>query len=121
MSQSLNSLLLDLTNWDLVVDNNGQIAVATPPYSVPQSVASACKLFLGDYIYDTTLGIPYFQQILGQSPPVNVIKAQLTKAALTVPGVSNPVVFLSGVTMARQLSGQVQFTDANGQTQVVNF
>lgn len=117
----MKTMLLDLTNWDLVVDSAGGIAIAGDPYSIAQDVASACRLFLGEAYYDTTLGVPYFQQILGQSPPPNLIKAQLAIAALTVPGCNNPVVFLSGVGSDRTLSGQVQFTDANGNRQAANF
>lgn len=116
----MNTLLLDLTNWDLVLDTGGNIAVASDPYSVAQDVASAVKLFQGDYWYNTTLGVPYFQQILGKLPPANLIKTLIANAAATVPGCTNPVVYLNALNN-RSLSGQVQFTDSNGQTQAVNF
>ena len=116
----MRTLLLDLTNWDLLTDASGNIAVAEDPYAIAQSVASACRAVQGECWYDTTIGIPYFQQILGQSPPAGLVKAQLIAAALTVPGVNNPVVYLTGLA-GRQLTGQVQFTDANGATQAVVF
>jgi len=117
----VDTLLLDLTYWDLCLDASGNIAVASDPYSVAQDVASACKTFLGEVFYDTTIGVPYLQQILGESPPVAFIKAQLVAASLTVPGCTNPTVYLSGLTATRQLTGQVQFTDSNGNQQAVNF
>lgn len=117
----MKTLLLSVDLWDLLLDSYGNIAVASEPYSIAQDVASACRLFLGEAYYDTTIGVPYFQQILGQSPPLNLIKAQLAVAALTVPGVNNPVVFLANIGRDRVLSGQVQFTDNAGQTQVANF
>lgn len=117
----MKTMLLDQTLWDLVVDSAGGIAIASDPYSIAQDVASACRLFLGEAYYDTSLGIPYFQQILGQSPPLNIIKAQLAAAASTVPGCNNPVVFLSAIGRDRALAGQVQFTDANGNRQVATF
>jgi hypothetical protein len=117
----MNTLALDLTTWDLFTDAYGNIAVASDPYSVAQDVASACQLFQGDYWYDVSLGVPYFQSILGQLPSLSFVKAQLVAAASTVPGCSNPVVYLTGLNAKRGLTGQVQFTDSNGATQVVGF
>lgn len=115
-----STLLLDLTYWDLVADASGNIAVASDPYSVVQDVAAACRTFVGDVWFDTTDGIPYFQNILGQTPSLSYIRAQLVAQALTVPGCTNPVVYFSGLS-GRSLSGQIQFTDSNGQTQVATF
>ena len=116
----MKTLLLDLTLWDLVLDASGGIAVAADPYSVAQDVASACRTFIGECWYDTSIGISYFQQVLGHTPPLALVKQQLVDAALTVPGCSNPVVYLSAVS-ERSLTGQVQFTDSNGNRQAVGF
>jgi hypothetical protein len=37
----MSSLLLDIDVWDLVLDANGDIALAQPPYSLAQDVACA--------------------------------------------------------------------------------
>ena len=116
----MNTLLLSTDLWDLVLDANGNLASATDPYSVVQDVASAARTFLGEVWYDTTIGVPYFQQILGKLPPLAFIKAQLVTAALTVPGCTNPVVFFNGLS-GRTLTGQIQFTDSNGTTQAASF
>lgn len=116
----MNTLLLTVDQWDLCLDANGNIAVASDPYSVAQDVASACRTFLGDVWYNQAAGIPYFGQILGQLPPLALIKQWLISQALQVPGVTNPVVYLSQLN-ERTLSGQIQFMDSNGQTQVVSF
>jgi hypothetical protein len=117
----LNTLLLDRTAWDFVLDANHNIAMASDPYSVAQDVASSVRTFIGECWYDTTRGIPYFQQILGQSPPLSYIKTQIAAAAALVPGCANPVVFISSA-QNRVLSGQVQFTDSNtGAVQAVAF
>jgi hypothetical protein len=116
----MNTLLLTLDRWDLCLDSSNGIAVASDPYSVQQDVASACRTFLGDLWYDTAAGIPYFQQILGQFPPLELVKQWLVTQALTVPGCTNPVVYISTFS-DRQISGQVQFTDSNGTTQAAGF
>lgn len=114
------SLLLDRTLWDLCLDAKGNIAVSTEPYSIAQDVACACKLFITELYYDTTKGIPYFEQILGHRPPLSVLKAKLVQAALTVPGVSSAIVFVSAIT-DRQVQGQVQVTTTGGGTVVVDI
>jgi hypothetical protein len=115
-----NTLYLDPTSWDLTLDAAGNIAVASEPYSLAQDAASAIRTFLGEVYYDTTQGIPYFQQILGHYPPLEYMKAQFVAQALTVPGVVSAVVFLSAVT-ERAITGQVQITDASGTVTAANF
>ena len=116
----MDTLLLDTRTWDLVLDINGNLAVASNPYSVTQDVASACRTFLGELWYNTTVGIPYFEQVLGHQPPLSILKSLLVDAAKTVPGCSNPVVFISSFS-GREIAGQIQFTDSTGQTQVAGF
>jgi hypothetical protein len=113
----MNTLLLDLTNWDLITDSAGNIAVASDPWSVAQDVASAVRVFQTDLWYHQSDGIPYFQQILGHLPPANLFKSLLAARAATVPGCNNPVVFLAAL-QGRTVAGQIQFTDSNGKPQV---
>jgi hypothetical protein len=115
-----NTLLLDRTYWDLCVDVNGNIAMASEPYSLAQDSASAISLFSGEYWYDTTLGIPYFQQVLGYSPPINLLRQKMKEAALTVPDVVIATVYFSSIQNG-QLSGQVQITDINHNVSIASF
>lgn len=105
----MDTLLLDQKTWDLTLDAGGNIALATDPYSIAQSVASAVRTFLGEVWYDTALGVSYFQSILGFLPPLELLKAQLVAAALTVPEVTAAKVFISAL-KGRQLTGQIQVT-----------
>lgn len=107
------SLLLDQTLWDLCLDADGNIAVAAAPYSTAQDVACAVRLFRGELWYDTTKGVPYFGQILGQFPPAPFMKIQFVNAALTVPGVTEAQCFLSNI-KDRTLTGQLVATTATG-------
>jgi len=116
----MNTLLLDRTAWDLVLDASGNIAMATDPYAIAQDVASAVRLFLGELYYDTTKGIPYFQQILGQLPPLAIVKAQVVAAALTVPEVTSAQCIVISFD-DRIITGQVIVTDTNSRTQTVSF
>ncbi len=114
------TLLLDRTKWDLVLDSNGNIAVASPPYALEQDVASAIQLFLGELWYDTTRGVPYFENILGQLPPMSLMIALIERAALTVPGVVTAQCML-GSFNSRAVSGQIKFIDELGASRGVNF
>lgn len=115
------TLLLDRSQWDLVVDANTNLAVAAAPYALAQDAASAIKLFLGEYYWDTTEGVPWLQQILGQRPSLALVKALLEDAAETVPGVASASVLVSSFTN-RALAGQVQVVPSGGgQPQAANF
>lgn len=112
------TLLLDRTTWDLSQDAFGNIAVATEPYSQVQDVASACRVFAGECYYDTTRGIPYFEQVFDGSTPVSILKARLAAEAKTVPGVVSAITALRPIS-GRTVTGQVQVTLSNGTTQTV--
>lgn len=117
----MKTFLLSVPGWDLSLDLSSNIALAEDPYAIAQSVASACRVFLGEEWYNTSAGVPYFQSILAMSPSLQFVKSQLALAASTVPGCNNPIVFLSDVTGDRRLTGQVQFTDSTGVAQVAAF
>jgi hypothetical protein len=116
-----STLLLDQVTNDLVLDANGNIAVATEPYSLSQDAASAIKTFLGEVYWDTTIGVPYLTQIFGKAPSLTLIKAAFQAAAETVPDVASAQVFISSIGN-RAIAGQVQVTSAStGQVSAANF
>lgn len=107
----MDTLLLDTVAWDLTLDSQGNMAVASNPYSLSQDAASAVRLFAGEQYYNTTQGTPYFGATLGQLPPLSLIKAAQSSAALTVPEVATANAFVSNVDFTtRTLTGQVQVT-----------
>lgn len=116
----MDTIYLDPTAWDLTLDASGNIALANEPYSLAQDAASAILTFIGEVYYDSTLGIPYFENVLGQLPPVEYLRAQFVAAAMTVPDVIMASVFFSSITN-RQLSGQVQVTNSAGVVTAAGF
>jgi hypothetical protein len=128
MSAPFNTLFLDVATWDLVADASGNIAMAEPSYSIVQDVASACRVFLGEVYYDTTVGVPYLGQIvngepaaqnqlqlLGRTPALNILQSALARAALGVPWVAGAEAIISAF-VNRQVQGQVQITTESGST-----
>jgi hypothetical protein len=116
----MDTLLLELNDWDLCLDASRNIALASVPYALAQDVASAVKTFLGEVYYDTTLGVPYFAKILGQTPSVAVFQEYMIQAALTVPGVVSATCVIESFS-GRTVTGQIQFTDSTGATATVGF
>lgn len=116
----MKTLLLDTVTWDLAIDVLGNIAVASNPYALAQDAASAIRLFQGELWYDTEKGVPYWEQILGKSPTLSLIRSQFVEVALTVPEVKSAKCFISSVE-GRVVSGQIQVTEDTGQTAVSNF
>lgn len=117
----MDTLLLDVSTWDLVLDANGNIAVASAPYSLAQDVASAIRTFLGEVWYDTTQGVPYWQQILGKAPPISLFQEYMVQAALNAVPTTADVFVVSAQALIesydpdqRTVTGQVQFKDSNG-------
>jgi len=116
----MNTLLLDQSKWDLVIDSAGNIAMAEAPYALAQDVASAVRLFLGELWYNTTAGIPYFDDVLGHLPPLSLLTGYIENAAKTVPGVVTAQCIISAFN-SREISGQIQFIDTTGAANGVTF
>lgn len=119
MASTLN---LDPVAWDLTLDANGNIAVLAEPQALAQDAASAIKTFLGECYWDTTIGVPYMTQILGQTLKLALLKQQLADAALTAsPDIVSAQVFISSFSMGA-LAGQVQVVSkTTGQISASNF
>lgn len=108
-------------SWDVVLDAAGNWRLTDPDSSIAQDVASAIRTFLGECWYDTSLGLPYFQQILGRRPPRSLVVDQVRQAALTVPDVATAQVTFLGL-KDRAVTGTVLVTStANPNPVTVTF
>ncbi|KGQ33212.1 hypothetical protein [Gallibacterium anatis] len=116
----MDTLFLHPDKWDLAVDDAGNIALAKDPYSKAQDVASAIRLFKGELYYNTTKGIPYFDETLGKKQSFALYQYRLENAALSVPGVVRVKAKL-GSNDNRNLTGQVFFTDQQGKELSINL
>ncbi|MGV7078503.1 hypothetical protein ACWA5Z_06815 [Testudinibacter sp. P80/BLE/0925] len=108
----MNTLFLNPESWDLMLDSDGNIALARDPYAKAQDVGSAVKLFKGELYFNTEKGIPYFDETLGKKQSFALYQYRLEQAALTVPGViSAKSRIMSGDN--RNLIGEITITDKN--------
>jgi hypothetical protein len=103
-----------------VLDANGNIALAQPPYSLAQDVACAVRTVLGEVYYDGNDGINYFEDIFGKMPPAALLVQLIVNQALTVPGVVSAQCVITSFS-ARSVRGQIQFVDSSGVTTIVSF
>ena len=119
---AFSSLALDDT-WDLTVDANGNIAVLDEPDSLAQDAASAIQTYLGECYFDTTIGVPWLEQILGVNPPPSLplLKQILVDAVLNANSdIASAQVFITSFSN-RAISGQVQVVSTVGQIAAANF
>ncbi len=93
--------------------------MATGRYAIAQDVASAVRTFQGEVWYDTTFGVPYWQQILGYLPSLQFMKSQFDAVGMTVPNVASIACFLTGPGPDRAVGGQLQIVDDDGFPSVV--
>lgn len=117
----MNTILLNPTSWDFLVDANGNIAMATDPYSKSQDIASAIRTWFGEVYYNQNLGVNW-QNIIGYNPATSFVAAQLEAAALTVPGiVKAKTMTLLYDRPTRKISGTVEAIDTTGAALNVSF
>lgn len=117
------SLPLNLQTWDIELDAYGNMSLEAEPASIAQDVACAIRTFQGECRYDQTLGMPYFQSILGKLPAGSFVVAAIQQQAFTIPLVDKctvPRLFLDKTT--RKLSGlAVITTTGSTSNSVVGF
>jgi hypothetical protein len=116
----MNTLKLNPATWDLMLDSQGNLAVATGGAALAQDVASAISTFLGEVFYDTTVGVPWQSEVFGQQFSASLVGALLAQAALTVPGVVSA--HATGLVISGgAVTGTLEFTDATGAAAGVTF
>jgi hypothetical protein len=114
------TLLLNTATWDIVVGIDGNIALASEPLNLAQDAASAIKVFLGEWWWDTTIGVPYYTEVFGLRPTLALLKQLFIDAALTVPGIAAAQCFISDFS-SRAISGQIQVVASTGGAAAANF
>ena len=84
----MKTIFLNPRTWDLDLDTQGNIAIATDEYQQAQDIASSCRVFLGDDYYNKDDGIPYLEEIMGKSGyPMALYQRHLHDRSMLVSGV----------------------------------
>lgn len=77
---------MDIETNDLAIVS-GDLGIATGVTAIQQDLQQTLQLWLGEWFLDTTVGVPYRQQILVKNPSIDLVQADLINAALDVRGV----------------------------------
>lgn len=114
------TLLLDPNDWDLHVNEFGELDVIEGAYAIAQNVANATRLFTNDAYFKFDEGIPHMDVELGVQPIESVVKSRYREAALKVAGVADAVVDLFNIE-DRVLSGRILLTLDSGEMATVEI
>lgn len=120
MTINQTTLLLDQNTWDLTLDTSGSIALANAPYSIAQDVATATLTQIGECWYDQSIGLPYWQSIFKDSPPLSFVRAKMYQAAMRINNVQKTEIAFNQISN-RNLTGQIQIVDTDGNVQSIGF
>lgn len=105
---------------DTFLDSNRNIAIISDVLSVSQTVKNAISLWLGEYQFDTTLGIPW-QNILGNPLNKSLLNSYLKTAILRVPYVTQVVsIEYFPDDMKRILGIKITYLNTDNLTSVTN-
>ena len=75
-----------LTNYDLALVN-GELQIVRGAEAVAQHVVMRLRSFLGEYVYDRGLGVPYQQVIFQRGTSLASIDQILRQVIVNTPGV----------------------------------
>ena len=117
-----HTLYLD-KNWDINVNDAGNIATTKGAYAVAQNAANRIRLFTNDAYFNATQGIPHFDIELGKRPDVSesMLVNRIKKAVMSISGTTGCEPVLEYDDDGRLVSGNVVITLDGGTTVSVHL
>lgn len=82
----MRELKLDASG-DLAIEN-GNLVIIDGPEAIAQRVKTKLQTFQGEWRFDTSLGTPWLQSILGKGRPDEEVRSLLFARILAIEGVS---------------------------------
>lgn len=104
---------------DLVIQNGALVLFTDAQLEVAQRVTQRLRTFFGEWFLDTTVGVPWIQQIFQKGTNIGIIEALVKQAIVGTPGVLQLTAFnmslgsnrTATITFqARSVSGNVDVT-----------
>lgn len=86
---TVKTLGLTSKTWDIHLDGAGNLAVLMDKSATAQDVATACMTVIGEQIFDKTIGIPMFTDILGQNISNIYFQSIIERCAKTIQDVDD--------------------------------
>jgi hypothetical protein len=116
----MGNLALDSLNHDVYFED-GQIVLVSNGEAIAQDIKVRLLFFKGEWALDTRLGVPYYEEVLGQKPNLGVVKNLFRKVILQTPGVKSinnlDVTFDSSIRtlivsfFAETIEGEIEFRE----------
>lgn len=114
------TIQLNPQDWDLALDANNNLAIATDKYAIAQDTASTCLTFSTEIIYATERGVAW-KDIVGDVINSGFIKAQLQTEAMRVEVNTDAVIYLDFDQTKRILYGVIVVEDIYGNSVAISF
>lgn len=89
-----------LADGDLVLTNDADARGTNPTL---QSIMQRLRLFRGEWFLNTSVGVPYYQQILVKNPNRAAIDLAIQSTIISTPGVGRLISYASRFTTANRL------------------
>lgn len=80
-------IALDPDTGDLLIEG-GDLVLTTGRDAILQHLTIRLQFFLGEWEWDTRIGVPYFQDVLVKAPDLNVVRTLLRETITSTPGVT---------------------------------
>lgn len=109
-----STMILDVRDWDILLDSAGNWAVADPPYAPFQDSASSAKVIKGEAYITPSRGVAY-PDFFKNNTPSTIWKSAIEKEMLRTPGVVDASVIFSGLKKG-MLIGEATLTLEDGTT-----
>lgn len=97
----MSTIALDLdplsANYGDILIASGQLSLISGVDEITQNVLQNLRTFLTEWFLDTTVGVPWFQQILVKNPERSKVDAVLINAILSTPGIQGLLAYSSTV------------------------
>lgn len=87
---------LDPLTHDIVIENGDAVLIEDvegDPAQIEQHLKIKLWLFKGEWFLDTSVGVPYFEDILVKNPNIPNIESILKQKILSTPGVNEILEF----------------------------
>lgn len=120
LSANVNDDIPGVASNDIYLDGDGNISLSVDLQAVLQACSQAAQTLLGEMIYNTDQGIPYFQTLWVGVPNIQQFTGALRAAFLAVPNVVEVVtLFTSQVNNPNLPVNQSQSADILTYTAVI--
>ena len=104
-------------NWDITLNNNGDLMTTSGLYCDAQNVANAIRLFTKDAFLAQDKGVPHFDLDLGRMPAFSAIRSVYRKNAKAVENIRDGAIQNLRVDNdTRALTGVIVATTEDGQS-----